>query len=149
MSVAHRRLRRRGCRGLDPQYFDKYFIFFPSAELLNTASRCHFHLQCAQCTGDAKFINLLGRGTAPPRPHPSPPTAPQFSRLRRSTCDPRNVPVELTPMGDIRTERQTDRQYTLITILRSPARGGVVRSVHSTRTELGGFDPDSQLHAGV
>ena len=42
------------CRGrpvlATPQYFDKCFIFFPSAELLNTASRCHFHLQCAQCT---------------------------------------------------------------------------------------------------
>ena len=34
----------------DPQYFDKCFIFFPSAEILNTASRCYFHLQCAQCT---------------------------------------------------------------------------------------------------
>ena len=27
-----------------PHYFDKCFIFFPSAELLNTASRCHFHM---------------------------------------------------------------------------------------------------------
>ena len=27
-----------------PQYFDKCFIFFPSAEFLNTANRCHFHL---------------------------------------------------------------------------------------------------------
>ena len=26
----------------DSQYFDKCFIFFPSAELLDTASRCHF-----------------------------------------------------------------------------------------------------------
>ena len=41
------------CRGrpvLTTPHFDKCFIFFPSAELLNTASRCHFHLQCAQCT---------------------------------------------------------------------------------------------------
>ena len=57
-----------------PQYFDKCFIFFPSAELLNTGSRCHFHLHCAQST------------------------APRFSRLRRSTCAPPNVPVALTPM---------------------------------------------------
>jgi len=34
----------------DLQYFEKCFIFFPSAELLNTASRCHFHLQYAHCT---------------------------------------------------------------------------------------------------
>jgi len=31
-----------------PQYFYKCFIFFPSTELLNTASRCHFHLQCSR-----------------------------------------------------------------------------------------------------
>jgi len=47
----HRRLRRtgcRGCRGRDPPppIFWQVFYFFPSAELLNTASRCHFHLQC-------------------------------------------------------------------------------------------------------
>ena len=55
-ACVHRRQRRRGCRGRDPpifdlqgsscvddsQYFDKCFIFFPSAELLDTASRCHF-----------------------------------------------------------------------------------------------------------
>ena len=34
-------------------------------------------------------MNFLGRGTAHPQtPPPSPPTAPRFSRLRRSTCDP-------------------------------------------------------------
>jgi len=32
----------------DPQYFDKCFIFFTSAELLNTARRCHFHLPGVQ-----------------------------------------------------------------------------------------------------
>jgi len=38
---------------------------------------------------DEKFINFLTRGTALPQtPPPSPPTAPRFSRLRRSTCDP-------------------------------------------------------------
>jgi len=55
----HRRQRRRGCRGRDPpfpQYPDKCFIFFPLAELLNTASRCHFHLQCALCTVNYWFI---------------------------------------------------------------------------------------------
>jgi len=60
----HRRQCRRGCRGRDPPIFDlqgsscvddppifsQVFYFFCSAELLNTASRCHFHLQCAQCT---------------------------------------------------------------------------------------------------
>jgi len=59
----HRRQRRRGCRGRDPRIFDlqgsscvddppmfwQVFYFFPSEELLNTASRSHFHLQCAQC----------------------------------------------------------------------------------------------------
>ena len=38
---------------------------------------------------DEKFINFLGRGTAPPQTSPpSPLTLPRFSRLRRSTCDP-------------------------------------------------------------
>ena len=38
---------------------------------------------------DEKFINFLGRGTAPPQTSPpSPPSVPRFSRLRRSTCDP-------------------------------------------------------------
>jgi len=60
----HRRQRRRGCRGRDTPIFDlqgsscvddppifwQVFYFFPAAELLNTAIRCHFHLQCAQCT---------------------------------------------------------------------------------------------------
>jgi len=57
----HRRQRRRGCRGRDPRIFDlqgsscvddppifwQVFYFFPSEELLNTASRSHFHLQCS------------------------------------------------------------------------------------------------------
>ena len=48
---------------------------------------------------DEKLKNFLWRGTAPPQtlPH-SPPTAPLFSRLRRSTCDPAKVPVALTRM---------------------------------------------------
>jgi len=32
----------------DRQYFDKCFIFYTSAELLNTARRCHFHLPRVQ-----------------------------------------------------------------------------------------------------
>ena len=48
---------------------------------------------------DEKFINFLERGTAPPQTRtPSPPTVPRFSCLRRSTCDPHNVSVALTPM---------------------------------------------------
>jgi len=46
-----------------------------------------------------KIINFLGRGTAPPQTLPlSPPTAPRFSRLGRSTCDPPNAAVALTPV---------------------------------------------------
>jgi len=38
---------------------------------------------------DEKFINFLERGTAPPQTTlPLPLTAPRFSRLRHSTCDP-------------------------------------------------------------
>jgi len=37
---------------------------------------------------DEKLINFLGRGSPSTDPTPSPPTAPRFSRLRRSTCDP-------------------------------------------------------------
>ena len=58
---------------------------------------------------DEKFINFLGRGTALPQtPPPSPPTAPRFSRLRRSTCDPPNVPVALTPMSKSVSGRDPD-----------------------------------------
>jgi len=98
-AAIHRRQRRRG---RDPQYltgrgrpvlttpvFWQVFYFFPSAELLDTASRCRFHLHHITPFWDEKFINFLWRGTAPPQtPPPSPPTAPRFSRLRRSTCDP-------------------------------------------------------------
>ena len=58
----------RGCPVLTTpvQYFDKCFIFSPSAELLNTASRCHFHLQCALCTvfnSTVEHMNLKKRHT--------------------------------------------------------------------------------------
>ena len=43
--VAHRRQRRTGCRGRDPQYFDMCFYFFPSAELLNTGTSIKFIIQ--------------------------------------------------------------------------------------------------------
>jgi len=57
-----------------PPIFWQVFYFFPLPELLNTASRCHSHLQCAP-----QFFET---------PPPSPLTAPRFSRLRHSTCDP-------------------------------------------------------------
>jgi len=46
----------------DPPIFWQVFYFFPSAELLNklTASRYHFHLQCAQCTVFASLYRSLG-----------------------------------------------------------------------------------------
>ena len=70
------------CRGrpvlMTPQYFDKCFIFSASAELLNTASRCHFHLQCAQCTvfnstveHEKKIHKFSGKGHSP-SPDPTP-----------------------------------------------------------------------------
>jgi len=98
----HRRQRRRGCRGRDPQYLTcrgrpvlttpniltLVFYFFPSVELLNTASRClFFHLQCSRLLArstkckslyfgthqrNGKLINFFGKGhsTAPPQTHP-------------------------------------------------------------------------------
>ena len=104
----HRRQRRRGCKGRDPQifdlqtttqYFDKCFIFFPSAELLNTASRCHFHLHHITPFWDEKFINFLGRGTASPQTQPL--AAYGALILASSALDlrPPNVPVALTPLN--------------------------------------------------
>ena len=88
-SHSHRRLRGR-CRE-PPSCVDDppilWQVFFPSAELLNTASRCHFHLQCAQCTVFNSTVSVE-QNSPFPDPTPSPPTAPRFSRLRRSTCDP-------------------------------------------------------------
>jgi len=84
----HRRRRRRGCRGRDPQYFDKCFIFSPSAELLNTASRCHFHHTILR----SKIHNFLGRGAIPLL------VAYGASILASSALDlrPPNIPVALT-----------------------------------------------------
>jgi len=53
-----------------PQYFDKYFISFPSAKLLITASRCHFQQHLSHHFEIEKFINFLGRCTAPPQTPP-------------------------------------------------------------------------------
>ena len=113
--INHRRQRRRGCRGRDPQYpvlttpqyFDKCFIFslqrnfwfvrhklvllfiiqlqsMGRMNLKNNTPRMHHIIPF----WDENFINFQRRGTAPPQTHPSPPTAPRFSRLRRSTCQP-------------------------------------------------------------
>ena len=65
----HRRQRRRGCRGRDPQYLTcrgrpvlttpniltLVFYFFPSVELLNTASRCLFFI----CNAHVYWLDLL------------------------------------------------------------------------------------------
>ena len=44
--------------------FWQVFYFFPSAKLLNTASRCHFYMHHITPFWNEKFINFLGRGTA-------------------------------------------------------------------------------------
>jgi len=113
----HRRQRRRGCRGHDPppifdlqgsscvddpQYFDKtVFYFFPFS---GTSIKFIIQLQSIGHTNvkkntprmqhitpfsDEKFVKFSGKGhSRPPDPIPSPPTAPRFSRLGRSACDP-------------------------------------------------------------
>jgi len=124
-------LQGSSCVDDSPNIFTSVLFFFLSAELLDTGSRCHFHLQCAQCTvfnstveqnsiqmttcllqlyhtatingtheswkQNAPYHTVLRwknhkfsvkRHSPSPDPSPSPPTAPRFSRLRRSTCDP-------------------------------------------------------------
>ena len=79
-----------------PPIFWQVFIFFPSAELLDTASRCHFHPHHITPFWDEKLINFLGRGTAPPQ---TPPLAAYGdSTLASSALDLRtpSVPVALT-----------------------------------------------------
>ena len=82
-----------------PQYFDKCFIFFPSVDLLNTASRCHFHLHRAQC---APYHIILRRKIHkfPGKVH-TPLAAYGASILASSALDlrPPNVPVAFTPMA--------------------------------------------------
>ena len=108
-----------------PNMLTSVFIFSPSAELLNTASRCHFHLQCAQCIvfnstvehmklknntsrmhhmtpfWNKKFINFLGRGITPPRLHPPCRLWRLDSRFFGARPATPNVPVALTPMAFI------------------------------------------------
>jgi len=71
----------------DPQYFDKCFIFFPSAELLNTASRCHSS-----------------------SPDPTPLAAYGASILASSALDLRspNVPLALTTMNVVDRSRNAE-----------------------------------------
>jgi len=122
---SHRRQRRRGCMGCDAPIFDlqgsscvddprifwQMFYFFPFSGTSEYCKSLSFswHMNLQNNTPrmhhitpfwDKKFINFLGRGTAPPfinflwrgtapsqTSHPSLPMAPRFSRLRRSTCD--------------------------------------------------------------
>ena len=83
------------------------FYFFPSAKFLNTASRCHFHLQCAQCTvfnstdeqNSLQIHTFSGKGhSSSPDPTSIAAYGASILSLRHSTCDPPNVPVALTPM---------------------------------------------------
>ena len=55
----------------------------------------------------------------PQTPLPCPLTAPRFSRLRRSTCDPRNVPVALTPMVGSAIQRSSTRRLFVRHIYRT------------------------------
>jgi len=109
LAYNHRRQRRRGrdppifdLQGSwcvdDPQYFDKYFIFFPSAKLLNTASRCHFQQHLSHHFEIEKFINFLGRGAAPPQTPPLRCLRRLDSRVFGARPATPNVPVALTPM---------------------------------------------------
>ena len=61
-------------------------LFFPSAEPMNTTSRCHFHLRHITPFWDEKFINFLGRGTRC-----------LDSRVFGARPATPNVPVALTP----------------------------------------------------
>ena len=90
-----------------PPIFWQVFYFFPSAKFLNTASRCHFHLQCAQCTvfnstdeqNSLQIHTFSGKGhSSSPDPTSIAAYGASILSLRHSTCDPPNVPVALTPM---------------------------------------------------
>ena len=124
--------RRMGCRGRDPQYLTyrgrpvlttnilTSVLFFslqrnfwiPQVAVIficNASSVQFWHVRMHHITPfwDEKFINFLGRGTAPPQtPPPRHLRRLEFSRLWHSTCDPPNVLVALTPM------RMGDRDIT-------------------------------------
>ena len=98
-------LQRSSCVDDPPQIFWQVFYFFPSVELLNTASRCHCHLQCARCTVfnsthpectishhfEMKNSQIFWAGAQPlPRPHPL--TACGASILASSAVDLRPRP---------------------------------------------------------
>jgi len=125
----HRRQRRRGCRGRDLPIFDlqgsscgddppifwQVLYFFPSAEQTGTSIKFIIQLQSMRHMNlknntprihhitpswDEKFVNLLGKGTAPSQTPPP-------RRLRRldsrvfgaRPATPLNVPVALTPLA--------------------------------------------------
>ena len=81
----HRRQRRRGCRGRDSPIFDlqgsscvddpQYLtsvLFFPFSGTSEYRKSLPFSSVMHHITPfrDEKFINFLGRGTAPPQTHP-------------------------------------------------------------------------------
>jgi len=80
-----------------PPIFWQVFYFFPSAKFLNTASRCHFHLQCAQCTvfnstdeqNSLQIHTFSGKGhSSSPDPTSIAAYGASILSLRHSTCDP-------------------------------------------------------------
>ena len=100
MCMLHRRQRRRGRRGRgDPPpniltsvlFFSLQWIFWiPQVAVIFICNAPSVHHITP--FWEEKFTNFPGRCT-----HPSPPTAPRFSRLRRSTCDPPMFQWRLRP----------------------------------------------------
>jgi len=108
------------CRGrpvltTPPPIFSQVFYFFPSAELLNTASRCHFHHTILRW----KIHKFSGKGHSP-SPGPTPRRLRRLdSRVFGARPATPNVPVALTPthtdgqtylIHTHRPDRQTDRE---------------------------------------
>ena len=93
----HRCQRRRGRPVLTtPQYLGTNWYFYKVYHTTTLQSSGHMNLK--NNTPRMHHITpfeIKRKFTLPPRRLY---TAPRFSRLRRSTCDPANVPVALTPM---------------------------------------------------
>ena len=109
----HRRQRRRGCRGRDSPIFDlqglscvdnpQYLtsvLFFPFSGTSEYRKSLPFSSVMHHITPfrDEKFINFLGRGTAPPQTRPSRRLRRLDSRVFGARPATPNVPVALTPM---------------------------------------------------